>query len=387
MNSFYYYSPTKLSFGKDSVEGLASLLANDHKKVLLHFGGGSIKRSGLYDKVVSILKGRNLEVFDLSGVEPNPKLSLVKQGIELCKENGIDFILAVGGGSVIDSAKAIAIGALYEGDIWECFEDESKVEKALPLGVILTIPATGSESSPSTVVTNEEGMLKRSLDSDLIRPEFSILNPELTLTLPDNQTFAGITDIMSHVFERYFTQTDNVDLTDKLCEATLKSVISNAYKLKENPMDYHARAEIMLSGTIAHCGILGLGRSEDWASHRIGHEITALYGTTHGVTLSIIFPGWMRYVYKENPERFERFAVEVFGVSREDKSSEEVALEGIHQLEDFLKAINMPISLSEINVTTNKFELIAKKCTNGGTVGRFKELNEEDVMNILDLVK
>lgn len=387
MNNFYYYNPTKILFGKDSVDGLGGLIDSNHKKVLLHYGGGSIKRSGLYDKVVDILNGKNIEIFILSGVEPNPKLGLVKEGIALCKENSIDFILAVGGGSVIDSAKAIAIGALYEGDIWECFEDETKVERALPLGVILTIPATGSESSPSTVVTKEEGMLKRSLDSDLIRPEFSILNPELTLTLPDNQTFAGVTDIISHVLERYFTQTENVDLTDNLCEATLKSVISNAYKLKENPMDYEARAEIMLSGTIAHCGLLGLGRSEDWASHRIGHEITALYGTTHGVTLSIVFPAWMKYVYKENLERFARFAVEVFGVSAKEKSLEERALEGINEFENFLKAIDMPVALSEINIDTDNFELMAKKCTNGGTVGRFKKLNEMDVMNILDLAK
>ena len=387
MNSFYYYNPTKLVFGKDSVEQLKNLIDHSHNKILLHYGGGSIKKSGLYDKVYNLLKEMDIEIFELSGVEPNPKLSLVRKGIEICKENGITFILAVGGGSVIDSAKAISVGALYDGDIWECFSGKGSFHKALPIGVILTIPATGSESSPNTIITNEDGMLKRGLESDLIRPEFSILNPELTLSLPDVQTFAGITDIISHVLERYFTQTDNVDLTDHLCEATLRAVISNAYKLKDDANNGDARAEIMVSGTIAHSGILGLGRSEDWGSHRIGHEITALYGTTHGITLSIVFPAWMKYVYKENIDRFVRFAVEVFKVKTDGKTLEEIALEGIGELEHFLKSIHMPIKLSEIDISADDFELMAKKCANGGTVGRFKKLNEQDVINILELAK
>lgn len=387
MKSFYYYNPTKLSFGRDSVDRLSRLLANHHKRILLHYGGGSIKRSGLYDRVINILKELGVEVFELSGVEPNPKLGLVSQGIEICKEKKITFVLAVGGGSVIDSAKAIGAGALYDGDVWDFFTGEARVKEALPVGVILTIAATGSESSNGTVITKEEGMLKKSFDNDLIRPEFAILSPELTLTLPNSQTFSGITDIISHVLERYFTQTDNVDLTDNLCEATLKSVINNAYKLKENTMDFDARAEIMLSGTIAHSGILGIGREDDWASHRIGHEITALYGTTHGVTLSIVFPAWMKYVYRENLDRFVRFAVEVFGVSTIDKTNEEVALEGIQEFEKFLKDINMPLRLSEIDINTDQFELMAKKCTDGGTVGRFKKLNELDVINILNLAR
>ncbi len=387
MKGFYYYNPTKLSFGKSTEKGLAKLLGRDHKKVLLHYGGGSIKKSGLYDKTMEILKEMDVEVFELSGVEPNPKLSLVRKGIEICKENDITFVLAVGGGSAIDSAKAIAIGALSNNDIWEFFTDGIMVNDALPVGVILTIPATGSESSPSTVITNEDGMLKKGLDSDLIRPEFAILNPELTLTLPDNQTFAGVMDIISHVLERYFTQTDNVDLTDNLCEATLRSTINNAYRLKENTMNLDARAEIMLSGTIAHNGILGLGREEDWASHRIGHELSALYGTTHGVTLSIIFPAWMKYVYKENLDRFVRFAIEVFRVDGAEKTLEEIALEGIDEFKSFLEDINMPIRLNEIGIGSDQFELMAKKCTDGGTVGSFKKLNEQDVINIYELAK
>lgn len=387
MNSFEYHNPTKLVFGKDSVEKLPVLLSKKHKKILLHYGGGSIKKSGLYDKIIKLLDQTSVEVIELSGVEPNPKLSLVRKGIKICKEEDISFILAVGGGSVIDSAKAIATGALQEEDIWKCYTGENSFSKALPIGVILTLPATGSETSSSSIITNEEGMLKRGIEHDCLRPEFAILNPELTLTLPEHQTFAGIVDIISHVLERYFTHTTNVDLTDKLSEATLKSVIMNGYKLKENPKDYNARAEIMLSGTIAHSDILGLGREEDWGSHRIGHEITGLYGITHGVTLAIVLPAWMKYVYKENINRFVKFAVNVFDVSEDNKTPEAIALEGIEKFEAFIKDINMPVSLTEYDIPTDKFELMAEKCTEKGPVGRFKPLFKEDVVNILELAK
>lgn len=385
MKDFYYYNPTKLSFGKDSVGFLGKLLSKEHKRILLHYGGGSIKRTGLYDQVMDILKERNLEVYELPGVVPNPRLGLVREGIQICKEKDISFILAVGGGSVIDSAKAIAAGAKYDGDVWDFFTKEAFVEEAIPLGVILTIPATGSETSNGSVVTNEDGMLKRSFNSDLVRPEFAILNPELSMTLPDNQTFAGITDIISHVLERYFTHTENVDLTDNLCEGTLRAVIKNSYRLKEDPQDYAARAEIMQSGTIAHSGLLGLGRADDWSSHKIGHEISALYGTTHGVTLSIIFPAWMKYVYKENPARFARFAVEVFGIAPDDKSDEELALEAIEAFENFLRDIGMPTRLKEIGVSSDRFEEMAKKCVLSGPIGQLKVLNEEDIIKIYQL--
>jgi alcohol dehydrogenase YqhD (iron-dependent ADH family) len=385
MKDFYYYNPTKLSFGKDSVGFLGKLLSKEHIRILLHYGGGSIKRTGLYDQVMDILKERDLEVYELPGVVPNPRLGLVREGIQICKEKDISFILAVGGGSVIDSAKAIAAGAKYDGDVWDFFTKEAFVEEAIPLGVILTIPATGSETSNGSVVTNEDGMLKRSFNSDLVRPEFAILNPELSMTLPDNQTFAGITDIISHVLERYFTHTENVDLTDNLCEGTLRAVIKNSYRLKEDPQDYAARAEIMQSGTIAHSGLLGLGRADDWSSHKIGHEISALYGTTHGVTLSIIFPAWMKYVYKENPARFARFAVEVFGIAPDDKSDEELALEAIEAFENFLRDIGMPTRLKEIGVSSDRFEEMAKKCVLSGPIGQFKVLNEEDIIKIYQL--
>lgn len=385
MNSFSYYNPTGLVFGTDSVEELEKLLSG-YEKVLLHYGGGSIKRTGLYDQVISILQKAGVDFVELAGVEPNPKLSLVRKGIDICKQEDIDMILAVGGGSVIDSAKTIAAGSLYKGDIWECFTGAGSFNKALPLGVILTIPATGSETSADAIITNEEGPYKMGIGHDCLRPKFAILNPELTMTLPDMQTFAGIIDIISHVLERYFTKTGNVELTDKLSEATLRTVINNAYKLKKNPNDYHARAEIMLSGTIAHGGILGLGREEDWGSHRIGHEITALYGTTHGITLAIILPAWMKYVYKEDLQRFARFAEKVFGVKR-DANLEDIALEGISRFEQFIQDMDMPISLTEYKIPTDQFELMAEKCTKGGYVGSFKKLYKEDVINILNLAR
>ncbi|MEW9097339.1 MAG: iron-containing alcohol dehydrogenase [Clostridiaceae bacterium] len=364
MNSFYYYNPTELIFGKDS-----------------------IKRSGLYDEVIEILKSNHIEVVELSGVTPNPKLSLVKEGIKICRDENIDFILAVGGGSVIDSAKAIAAGVCYKEDVWELFTQNVELKEALPIGVILTLPATGSESSSATVINNEETLQKLGLESDLLRPKFAILNPELTLTLPNNQTFAGIVDILSHVMERYFTNTTDVELTDNLCEGTMRAVIANAYKLLENPNDYSARAEIMLSGTIAHSGILGLGREEDWASHRIGHEVTALYGATHGATLSMILPAWMKYVYKENIKRFARFSKCVFNIHDDEKTEEEIALLGIERFEGFLKDIHMPVRLKEENIPYDDFNTMAEKCTSSGSVGRFVKLSKGDVVKIFEMAK
>lgn len=387
MKGFSFYCPTNLVFGKGSVDRLGKLVSPNYKNILLHYGGGSIVRSGLYDKVKEILSEQNCNVFELSGVEPNPKLDLVYEGIKICKENDIDLILAVGGGSVIDSAKAIGIGAKYEGDVWDFFLGTANVEDSLPVGVILTIPATGSEMSTGSVVTKAEGPDKLSVGHNIMRPIFAVLDPEITLTLPEKQTFAGIMDILSHVFERYFTNTPNVDLIDHLAEGTMKSIIKNAYILKENPDNYAARAEIMLAGTIAHNGLLGLGREDDWSSHDIGHELSAFYGTTHGVTLGIIFPAWMTYVYKVNIDRFVQFATNVFNVNGKDKTQEEIALEGIAGFKNFLKDIGVPTSLSEANLPTDNFELMAKKATRGSQLGSFKKLEKQDVINIYNLAK
>lgn len=385
MKNFDFQCKTRLIFGENSVKGLKNMISGNYKNILLHYGGGSIKKYGLYNQVIQILGKENVNVFELSGVEPNPKLSLVKEGIKISRENNIDLILAVGGGSVIDSAKAIGIGAKYEEDVWDFFTGKAEPKESLPVGVILTIPATGSETSTGSVITNEDGLYKRSLRSNEMRPVFAIMDPKLTLTLPDKQTFAGIMDMLSHIFERYFTNTPNVDFIDHMSEGAMKSIIKNAYALKKDPQNYNARSEIMLAGTIAHNGVLGIGREEDWASHKIGHEIGALYGETHGVTLAIVFPAWMKYVYKVDIDRFIRFATKVFDVSAEGKNKNEIVLEGIGKFEDFLHRIGLPTSFIEGNLPTDKFELMADKATEEGPIGSFKKLFKEDVVNIYKL--
>lgn len=385
MNNFSIYLPTKIKFGKGTINKLSKLVKGNYKKVLIHYGGGSIKRSGLYDEVVNELKKADVEIYELGGVKPNPRLSLVREGIDLAKKEGIDLILAVGGGSAIDSAKAIALGAVTDVDVWDFYLGNKRPERALPVGVVLTYPATGSEASMGSVITNEEEGLKLSVNDDLIRPTFAIMDPTYTLTLPRDLTFAGISDILSHILERYFTNTPNVDLTDHLCEATMRSVIKNARILNENLDDYNARAEIMLAGTIAHNGILGVGREEDWSSHNIGHQLSALYGTTHGVTLSIIFPAWMKYVYKDNLDRFNKFAVNVFDISDAGKSKEIVALEGIKAYEDFLKEVGLPTSFKEANLPSDKIEEMARKAVIKGKLGGLKKLDVDDIIKIYEL--
>ncbi len=386
MQNFDFQMKTRIIFGKDTIKDLEGILKDRYKNILLHFGGGSIKKSGLYDEIINILQRVDINYYDLGGVEPNPKLSLVNEGIQICKEKNIDLILAVGGGSAIDSAKAIGIGAKYDGDVWDFFTGKKAVEDTIPVGVVLTFPATGSEMSTATVVTKEEGLYKRGVGSNLIRPDFAIMDPTYTLTLPDEQTFAGIMDILSHIFERYFTNTPNVDFIDCMSEGAMKSIIKNAYILKDDTQNYAARAEIMLAGSIAHNDLLGLGREEDWSSHGIGHEISALYGTTHGVTLAIIFPAWMKFVYKENVDRFVEFARKVFGINGEaDKGN--IALQGIEEFESFLSKIGLPTRLSDIGIDEKDFELMATKATEGGSLGSFKKLDKEDVLAIYNLAK
>ncbi|MDB8987054.1 iron-containing alcohol dehydrogenase, partial [Parabacteroides merdae] len=327
---------------------------------------------------------------ELGGVKPNPRLSLVNEGIELCRKEKVDFILAVGGGSVIDSAKAIAIGVPYSGDVWDFYCKDIEIKEAIPVSTILTIPAAGSESSTGTVITNEEKQLKLSCGCELLRPLLSIINPELYFTLPKNQISNGISDMMSHIMERYFTNTSNTDLIDGLCESTLKTIMRNGSIIINGNKNYDAWAEIALSGNIAHNGLLGLGREQDWASHKIEHELSAIYDVAHGAGLSVVTPAWMKYVYKENMPMFEQFAVNVMGVEKECKSQEEIINEGIEKLKSFYKKLELPTSLKELNIDESNLDLMAKKSTNFKDgkeilIGGLKKLNWEDVLAIYNL--
>lgn len=386
MINFNFENYTKLIFGKDKELTVGQEVKKFSNKILMHYGGGSIKNSGLYEKIVTSLKEANVEFIELSGVKPNPRLSLVREGIKLVRENKIDFILAVGGGSVIDSAKAISLGANYDGDVWDLFEKGKNFEgSCVPLGVVLTIPAAGSETSGGTVITNEDGGYKRSTGHRTMRPQFAIMNPELTYTLPDYQTACGACDMFAHILERYFTNVENVGLTDRLCEGAMKNIIENAKKVLENGNDYAARAEIMLSGTIAHNDSLSMGRIGDWASHDIEHELSGIYDIAHGAGLAIIFPAWMKYVYNHDINRFAQFANRVFDVEIDLKDLEGTALKGIEALKNFFKEIGLPVTLEDANISDDRLEEMAEKRTENGTVGNFVKLNKEDVLNIYKL--
>jgi len=387
MENFTFENTTKIIFGKGAESQVGIETARYGNKILLHYGGGSIKKYGLYDRVLKSLKDAGLKIIELGGVQPNPRLGLVKKGIDLCRREKIDFILAVGGGSVIDSAKAIASGVYYEGDVWDFFTRKVSMEKVIPVGVILTISASGSESSGNSVITNEEGLYKRAVGSDMLRPQFAILNPEITYTLPPDQTACGVSDIMAHIMERYFTIVKDVDLTDRLCEATLKTVINNVSLALEEPKNYAARAEIMWAGTIAHNGLLSTGRIADWASHQIEHELSGIYDVPHGAGLSTIFPAWMKYVYKKDPEKFAQFAVRVWNVEPDFRDVEKTALEGIKRLKDFYKEIGLPVTLKEMNIPYDRLEEMAEKCTEEGPRGNFVKLSKDDVLEILMMAR
>lgn len=384
MDNFAFYSPTYFDFGKDTEYHVAELIQKyGGTKVLLHYGGGSIKKSGLYDRVTDTLKKAGLTFCELGGVKPNPRSGLVREGIRLCQQENVDFILAVGGGSTIDSAKAIAAGSLYDGDFMDFYRGKAKIQKALPIGTILTIAAAGSEGSPNTVITDEETMVKKGTKSDLLRPKFSILNPALTCTLPPYQTAAGATDIMIHVCERYFSNTEEVEITDRLCEAILKTIIYEAPRVIENPEHYEARANIMWAGMLAHNNVCGVGRVQDWASHHIEHELSALYDVTHGAGLAVIAPLWMRYVSKMNPHKFILFATRVWDVPMDESHPEDVILKGIEAFEAFLKKIGMPSSFAEIGAREEDIEKMTDKLLNGRkTEGNYVKLTRDDVIAI-----
>ena len=384
MNNFQFHNTTKIIFGKGTELQLAEEIKPFTNKILLHYGGGSIKKIGLYDSIRTSLTEAGIEIVELPGAMPNPRLGLVREGIAICKKENIEFILAVGGGSVIDSAKAIAAGAYYDGDVWELFSG-LEIKKALPLGCVLTIPAAGSESSPHSVVTNEDGWYKRAIHSSLLAPKFAIMNPELTFSLPDFQTACGVSDIMAHLMERYFTKVQKVDLTDRLIEATLKSVIRNALIVKDNPNDYDARAEIMWAGTIAHNDLLETGRVGDWGSHDVEHELSAIYDVAHGAGLSVIFPAWMKYAYSEHISKFVQFFNRVFAVEIDIDSDERTVLEGIKRLENFFREMGLPVTLKELGVADDRKGEMANKAAEEAPLGNLKKLYRDDIYAIYQL--
>ena len=387
MFGFRYFTPTKVVFGKNSEENVADLIQEfGGKKVLIHYGGGSVIRSGLMQRVTDKLDAAGINYVKLGGAVPNPRLSLVYEGIELCKKEGIDFILAVGGGSAIDSAKAIGYGVMNDGDVWDFYDYKRKANACLPLGVILTLAATGSEMSDSSVITKEEGLVKRGYSSDYCRPRFAILNPELTMTLPDYQTACGCTDIMMHTMERYFTNGGNMELTDSMAEALLRTVKENAKILAKDPKNYDARAEVMWAGSLSHNGLTGCGNDGgDWMTHKLEHELGGLYDVAHGAGLAAIWGSWARYVYKNCLPRFKRYALNVMGVAPVG-TDEEIALRGIEAMEDFYREIKMPTNLRELGVkaTDEDLKLMAHKCAVGvnGGMGSARFLKEEDMYEI-----
>jgi len=386
VQNFEYCNKTKIIFGKGTEERVGSEAAQYAKRVLLHHSGGSTVRSGLIDRVKDSLKKAGVECVELTGVLPNPRLSLVRKGIEIAKKEKLELILAVGGGSAIDSAKAIAAGAVNDCDVWDFFERKKTADKALPVGTVVTIPAAGSESSISCVITNEEGPWKRGMNFQCIRPAFSIMNPELTYTLPPYQTACGITDMLAHIMERYFTKEPNVELTDELCEGAMRTIIRNARKIfSGGEKNYDARAEIMWAGALAHNGLLDTGRIGDWASHALDHELSALFDLAHGAGLAIIFPAWLRYNIKENTPRLARFAAKVWGVDGAFYDYEQAALEGVIRMENFFSSIGMPVRFADAKLDPARIPEMAKRVVHFGPVGNYRKLEEKDAEAIYRL--
>lgn len=387
MNNFEYYTPTKIIFGKGTESETGTLLQEYAcKKVLVHYGSESAVRTGLLKRISDALDKAGIAYTTLGGVVPNPRLSLVLEGIELCKKEGVDFILAVGGGSVIDSAKAIGYGVVNEGDVWDFYEKKRQAEGCLPIGTVLTIAAAGSEMSDSSVITKEEGGIKRGYGSDFGRPKFAVMNPELTMTLPQYQTMSGCVDIMMHTMERYLNHSENMELTDGISEHLIQTVMKNALVLKENPDCYEARAEVMWAGSLSHNGLTGCGTDGgDWATHQIEHELGGMFDVAHGAGLAAVWGSWARHVVTERPERFAQFSVKVMGVHAGGDSLK-TALKGIEAMEEFFRSINMPVSLKELGLSPTSEELreMAEKCSFWGkrTVGCVKSLDKEDIYRI-----
>ncbi|MGG5767184.1 iron-containing alcohol dehydrogenase [Bacillus wiedmannii] len=382
MQNFVFRNPTKLIFGKGQLEQLKTEIPQFGKKVLLVYGGGSIKRNGIYDNVISILKDINAEIFELTGVEPNPRVSTVKKGIQICKDNGVEFILAVGGGSVIDCTKAIAAGSKYDGDVWDIVTKKAFASGALPFGTVLTLAATGSEMNAGSVITNWETNEKYGWGSPVTFPQFSILDPVHTVSVPRDQTIYGMVDIMSHVLEQYFHHGTNTELQDRYCESVLKTVIETAPKLLSDLENYEHRETILYCGTMALNGILAMGVKGDWATHNIEHAVSAVHDIPHGGGLAILFPNWMKRVVEENVSRFKQFAIRVFDVETDEKADREIALEGIEALRQFWTSIEAPVRLADYGIGENEIDLMADKAMAYGEFGNFKKLNKDDVLSI-----
>ena len=390
MNNFTFYAPTYFVFGKETENETGKYVKRfGGTKVLIHFGGGSVIRTGLLDRVRKSLDAEDIEYVELGGVMPNPRSGLVYEGIELCRKENVDFVLAVGGGSTIDSAKAIAAGAVYEGDFWDYYEGKP-VDHALPIATVLTIAAAGSEGSPDSVITKEEGMFKRGASGEAYRPKFTIMNPALTQTLPPYQTACGITDIMAHLYERYLTNTTEVEVTDRMIEALLLTMIHEGPRVMENPDNYEARANIMWAGMMAHNNSCGVGRTQDWSSHNIEHELSALYDCAHGAGLAVVMPAVFTYNMKHDVMRFAKIAVRVWGCQMDFENPERTAKEGIEALRQFLISIGMPKNFEELGAKEEDIEKLAHTAcygdVNTGTLGGFVELTQEDVENIYRLM-
>ncbi|MDY3250220.1 MAG: iron-containing alcohol dehydrogenase [Candidatus Choladocola sp.] len=386
MQDFRFYSPTYFCFGRDSEKSIGELVKRfGGSKVLIHYGGGSVKKNGVFDKVTASLEDEGIPYVELGGVKPNPRSGLVYQGIDLCRRENVDFILSVGGGSTIDSSKAIAAGVLYEGDFWDYYSKDMVIEKALPVGTVLTIAAAGSEGSGDSVITHEDGMFKRGATGEGIRPKFSVLNPENTCSLSAYQTACGITDIMAHVCERYFTNTADVEITDRLCEGILKAMITESPKVMENLQDYEARANIMWAGMVAHNNVCGVGREQDWSSHDIEHELSALYDVAHGAGLAVIMPAWMEYVAEHySPDRGAQFAVRVWGCEMDFADKKRTAKEGIARFRAFLSSIGMPRNFRELGAKAEDIPKLAAHLSYraDGTMGGYMKLTQKDVEGI-----
>ncbi|QWU17718.1 Alcohol dehydrogenase YqhD, Fe-dependent ADH family [Paenibacillus sophorae] len=385
MRNFQFYNPTRLIFGKGTLEALTTEIPKYGKNVLFLYGGGSIKRNGLYDKVTALLQGIGAIVTELPGVEPNPRLSTVHKGVDLCRSNGIDLILAVGGGSVLDCAKAIAVGAKYEGDMWDFVERKAAPQGALPLGTILTIAATGSEMNSNSVITNEATMEKIGWSSPYAYPAFSILDPELTFSLPRDQTVYGVVDMMVHVLEHYFHTDGNTPVQDGFCEALLRTMMDAGSKLVNDLENYELRETILYCGTMALNGMVSMGFAGDWATHNIEHAVSAVYDIPHGGGLAILFPQWMKYNLDASPERFRQLAVNVFGLDPSGKSDREVGLEGIAALRRFWDSIGAPSRLADYDIDASHIEAMADKAIRFGPFGNFRKLQREDAVEIYSM--